>query len=240
VTRPGRADALWGRVSEHADGQGAPISVSSVCAVAAARLPVTGAAISMRSGLVPATALCATDELSRGGEELQLTLGEGPSLDVLDGGPSVWVNDLSAPDWQVRWPLFAPQAVESGAGAVFGVPMRIGAIRGGVLALYNQRPGPLSPEQVSDAWVYASLALQVILDERSGTSTGDGYPAADALSAAGMQVHQATGMLSVQLGLGLEDAFSWLRARAFADGRTLSGVAEDVVARRLVSGLDDS
>jgi hypothetical protein len=234
VTPPGRAEALWGWITTQADDHETPVSVSTVCAVAAARLPVTGAAISMRSGLVPATTLCATETLSREAEELQLTLGEGPSLDVLGGGPSLWVTDLAAPDWQLRWPLFAPQAIEAGAGAVCGVPMRIGAIRGGVLALYNERPGELSAEQVSDAWVYASLALRVILDERAGMQTGDGYPAVDALSDATMQVHQATGMLSVQLGVSIDDAFTWLRAHAFSDGRTLSTVAEDVVARRLI------
>jgi hypothetical protein len=239
VTQPGRAEALWGWVTAHADEHRGPVSVSTVCAVAAARLPVTGVAVAMRSGLVPATTLSATDALSRECEELQLTCGEGPSLDVLEGGPSLWVADLNAPDWQLRWPLFAPQAIETGPGAVFAVPMRIGAIRGGALVLYNDRAGPLTAEQVSDAWVYATLALRVILDERAGTQTGDGYPAADALSDAGMQVHQATGMLSVQLGVSIADAFTWLRARAFSDGAALSTLAEDVVARRLLSQPED-
>ncbi len=239
MSQPGRTETLWGWITAQAEEHAGAVAVSTVCEVAAARLPVTGAAISMRSGLVPAATLCATDALGRDCEELQLTLGEGPSLDILGGGPSVWAHDLSASDWQVRWPLFAPEAVESGAGAVFGVPMRIGAIRGGVLALYNDSPGLLSTEQLSDTWVYASLALRVVLDERAGTHTGDGYPAVDALSDASMQVHQATGMLSVQLGVSIEDAFTWLRARTFASDRTLSEVSEDVVARRLVSQPED-
>jgi AmiR/NasT family two-component response regulator len=48
-----------------------------------------------------------------------------------------------------------------------------------------------------------------------------------------LEIHQATGMISVQLGVGLEEAFSRLRARALAQGRTLSELAGEVIARRL-------
>ena len=48
-----------------------------------------------------------------------------------------------------------------------------------------------------------------------------------------LQVHQATGMVQVQLGVTTEEAFLMLRARAFASGRSLADVATDVVARRL-------
>ena len=46
-------------------------------------------------------------------------------------------------------------------------------------------------------------------------------------------VHQASGMVSVQLGISVGDALSRLRARAFAADRTIGDVAADVVARQL-------
>jgi len=46
-------------------------------------------------------------------------------------------------------------------------------------------------------------------------------------------VHQATGMILVQLGISAEDAFARLRAYAYAHDRRLSDVARDVVERRL-------
>ena len=49
-----------------------------------------------------------------------------------------------------------------------------------------------------------------------------------------LEVHQATGMVLVQLEIPGEDAFARLRAYAFARGRPLTDVARDVVARRLV------
>ena len=60
-----------------------------------------------------------------------------------------------------------------------------------------------------------------------------GGPAGDGQSLHSPQVHQATGMISVQLDLGMQDAFARLRGRAFADRRSLAEVAADVVARRL-------
>ena len=47
------------------------------------------------------------------------------------------------------------------------------------------------------------------------------------------EVHQATGMISVQLGVGVEEASVRLRAYAFAEHRALRDVARDVIARRL-------
>ncbi|HYS41343.1 MAG TPA: ANTAR domain-containing protein, partial [Pseudonocardiaceae bacterium] len=47
------------------------------------------------------------------------------------------------------------------------------------------------------------------------------------------QVHQATGMIAMQLDLTMEDAFVRLRAMAFAGQRPLAELAADVVARRV-------
>ncbi|WP_341533603.1 ANTAR domain-containing protein [Streptomyces cinnamoneus] len=47
------------------------------------------------------------------------------------------------------------------------------------------------------------------------------------------EIDQASGMLTVQLGVGIEEAFVRLRAYAYAQGRRLADVAADVVARRL-------
>ena len=56
------------------------------------------------------------------------------------------------------------------------------------------------------------------------------------VSAAGLQhpeVHQATGMILVQLGVSAAVALVRLRAYAYAHDRPLRDVAADVVARRL-------
>jgi AmiR/NasT family two-component response regulator len=47
------------------------------------------------------------------------------------------------------------------------------------------------------------------------------------------EVHQASGMVSVQLGITVAEGLLRLRARAFAEGRPLADVAADVVTRRI-------
>jgi ANTAR domain-containing protein len=227
-----RADQVWGVVTAHAEALGVPVSLRSLCQAAAARLPVSGVAVAVRSGRVVSEVLCATGPLSRELEELQLMVGEGPSLRVLTGGPSVLVGELDCAEQQARWPLFAPAAVEAGARAMFALPLRLGAIRLGVFGLASDRPGRLSVEDLAEAWVFAEFALRLVLDEQAGIDSHDGYPVVDELSDSHPEIHQATGMISVQLGVGIAEAFSRLRARAFAQGRPLSELAADVVARR--------
>ena len=52
------------------------------------------------------------------------------------------------------------------------------------------------------------------------------------------EIDQATGMVSVQLGVAVGEAFVRLRAYAYAQDRRLGEVARDVVARRLRLSLD--
>ena len=54
-----------------------------------------------------------------------------------------------------------------------------------------------------------------------------------------MQVHQASGMVKIQAGVTIEEAFLMLRAHAFATGRPVADVAKDVVERRLRFPAED-
>jgi len=47
------------------------------------------------------------------------------------------------------------------------------------------------------------------------------------------EIDQATGMLTVQLGVPAGEAFARLRAYAYSQDRRLADVAGDIVARRL-------
>jgi hypothetical protein len=132
-----------------------------------------------------------------------------------------------------RWPGFAPAAVAAGARALFAFPLQAGAIRAGVLSLYRARPGPLTPQQLADALVFADIALQLLLDSYAGISGSADYRPLDGLSDSRAEVYQATGMISVQLSVSLEEALARLRAHAFAAETSLDSVARDVVSRTL-------
>ena len=76
-------------------------------------------------------------------------------------------------------------------------------------------------------------AAGLLLDSSSGITGLSGYRPLDGLSDSRAEVYQATGMISVQLGVSLEEALVRLRAHAFAAGAPLDDIAADVVRRLL-------
>lgn len=216
-------------IAEKASELDAPVSVEALCEAAVVRLGVNGAVLTVDTSGWPEVR-CATDALGERLAELQVTVGEGPAVDVWLGGGPALVADLDAPSSQARWPLFAPLAVEAGVAALFALPLCVGAIRVGVLSLYRLDVSHLDAAALADSLAFAELALRLLLDEQADLNTaGVGE---DALPLQNPHVHQATGMVAAQLGLGMADAFAHLRARAFAEQMPLSGLAADVVARR--------
>ncbi|MDQ7810732.1 GAF and ANTAR domain-containing protein [Amycolatopsis sp. A133] len=181
-----------------------------------------GAVSSPRRGLVHAS-----DPVSAGLEDLQLTVGEGPCLDAFAAGGPVLVSDLAAD--LGRWPAFGPAAAGLGAAAVFSFPLQVGVVRLGSMDLYRDRPGPLTPLQLTDALILADLATHAVIDQLDGHATTDLSWLADAH----VEVHQATGMVSVQLGATTETALLRLRGYAFTHDVTVTHAARQVVARRL-------
>jgi hypothetical protein len=218
-----------------ADGS-AP-TAARLCDVSVELTGATGAGIMLMTDDVQLGALGATDEVSATIEELQFALGEGPCLDAYFGRRPVSEPDLVAPE-QLRWPAFTPAAVEAGARAIFGFPLQVGVTRLGALDLYRDTPGPMSDEAHADATVMADVAARALIDMQAHAPAGSLSKAMVDGSNLQLAVHQASGMVSVQLGIPVGDALARLRAFAFADGRALEEVAADVVGRRL--RLDDS
>jgi GAF domain-containing protein len=202
-------------------------------------LGVTGAGISIVSDTGNRAVVCATDGVSARIEELQVTLGEGPCVDAVGRAGPVLVGDLlDNHDVSVeRWPTFLRAAHEVGVRAVFAFPMRVGALGIGAVDLYRSTPGSLSEEELSGALIAAELAGVAVLGLRADADAGFVEDADNGAYLA--QVHQATGMVMVQLGISVDEAFLLLRARAFAAGRPLRDVATDVVQRRLRFSEED-
>jgi hypothetical protein len=203
-----------------------------LCEVAADVTGTSGAGIMLMSGHTPLGSLGCTDDVSALIGDLQYTLGEGPCVDSYTLGGPVLEADLADPTVP-RWPVFTPPAVTAGVRAVFGFPIRVGAARLGALDLYRDRPGPLSGEQHADALVMADVAARSVLATQAGAAPGTLAAELEADASFKLVVHQAAGMVSVQLDISVADALVRLRARAFRTDRAIANVAEDVVARRL-------
>ena len=223
-----RTARVWAWISAAHEG-GSPVSLAALCRAAAGQLAVDGASVTaLGPGL--REPLWATDELSARLDELLLTTGEGPGADDFMFGSPMLIPDLEPVT--ERWPGFAPAAISFTVG-LFAFPLQAGAIRAGVLSLYRARPGPLTPQQLADALVFADIALQLLLDSSAGIIGAADYQPLDGLSDSRAEVYQATGMISVQLDVDLAEAFVRLRAHAFVVGAALGDAADDVVNRRL-------
>jgi GAF domain-containing protein len=176
--------------------------------------------------------VCTTDSVSTLIEELQFTLGEGPCIDACRHGRPILEPDLLSPATS-RWLAFSPPAIASGVRAVFGFPIRIGAASLGALNLYRCRSGPLTDEQHADALVLADIAAELILLMQAHASPGELASELDASASFHYVVHQASGMVSAQLGISVDHALVRLRAHAFTTGTPLVEVARSVVNRVL-------
>lgn len=163
--------------------------------------------------------------------ELERTLNEGPCVEAFKRAEPTGEPDLANPT-AGRWVAFAAAALQTEARAAFGYPLHISGTCFGALNLYATRPGRLTDDQHADALVVADVATHATLAVATPTRA-DLLDDLFDLGQNQLEVHQATGMVAVQLSAGIGDALARLRAYAYAEDRTLSAVAADVVARRL-------
>lgn len=231
-----RRRTLEALLATDAQQQPAVSRVSLICARCVGELAVSGTGATVlaprgdgdgdgqatRRGLVHAS-----NEISAGLEDLQLTVGEGPCLDAFASGGPVLIDDLSQA--RGRWPAFAEQAQTLGAAAVFSFPLQVGVIRLGSLDCYRDTVGPLGETAVSDALLLTDLATQAIMAEIDGHGRDDVGWLADPHA----EIHQASGMVQVQLATSTETALLRMRAHAYTHELALAEVARQIVARDL-------
>jgi hypothetical protein len=209
-----------------------------ICELCVEKLGVTGAGISVVTSSGNRGVVCSTDDVAAQIEDLQFTLGEGPCMDAVASGSPVLIPDLSERGAIAteRWPAFLEAADGAGVRAVFAFPLLIGAITVGAIDLYRDAPGDLSDTQLPAALLAADAAALSLLHSTRGSEAGG---EAGGGTAYAQQVHQATGMVQVQLGVTTEEALLSLRARAFATGQPLLELANDVVHRRVRFSMED-
>jgi hypothetical protein len=229
-----RAIRVLAAINEVARAEGVPVAVRHVCLACAAAVKASGVGLYAMGEQGLCEPLYASTAGSEQVAELQVTLGEGPSTDALGHDHPVLVAALDSDASMQRWPAFAPAALAVGVSAVFAFPLVMGAMAVGVLEIHRDQEGKLSTAELADGLLFADTALPRVLDHLAGPGSADGPD----MPSSGFEyrwaaVHQATGMISVQLDSNLTVAFLRLRAHAYLTGRRLSHVARDVLARRL-------
>ncbi len=211
--------------------------VGHLCDLCVSSLDISGASVQLIAGDPHRVTVHATDPVADQLDDLQLELGEGPAVDAVRTTGPVLEDELEHAG-ALRWPWFSPAAVRLGVGAAYAWPVQVGATSLGILGLYRRRPGTLEDAEVADVTAVADAVAIVLLDAPDIGSADVLVWIITDQSRYRAEVHQATGMLTVQLNLGILDAFARLCAAAYADGRSIGELAHDIVTRRI--RLDDA
>lgn len=159
--------------------------------------------------------------------DVSFTTGDGPGIEAFRLRRPVLVSDLARQ--RHRWPGFVDAAGGAGAGAVYCFPLQVGGVILGVLDLYSDRGRTLDDEEVSLALAYTHLAALAILGEHAFTDQdwdqGPWEPLVDHRA----EIHQAQGMVMVDLGVDLAEALLRMRAHAYSEGRPLIEIAQAII-----------
>ncbi len=203
-----------------------------LCAPFAALLAVSGASISMFGSRGIHSTVCASSSLATALDETQLRLGEGPRWEVERTGRAELRADL-ARDVDSRWPTFLADAEGLGVRALFSFPIALGGVTIGVVDLYRLSSGPMDGEKTALARSLTRLVAAPAVAQAVRSADREHSPEHPGSPALRREVHQATGMILIQLDVSKDEALVLLRAHAFAQGESLDAVAAEVVARRL-------
>ena len=226
--RASRISAVFAR-----QGSGAP--PARLCQACVEILHVSGAGVTVMSGNNVGP-VCASNSKVGRLEDLQFSLGEGPCHDAFATGEAISEPDLErrSPDC---WPHYTRPALDLGACAVFAFPLHVGATRIGVLTLYEDTIGPLSAEQTADSLVTADILAQTMSSSQERGSPPFMTDEPSDFDSHRAEVHQASGIVAVQIGISVDEALVRIRAHAYAGETSVASVARQIVAHRLI--LDD-
>ncbi|TFC93496.1 ANTAR domain-containing protein [Cryobacterium sinapicolor] len=195
-------------------------------------LGVTGVSIAVFGPRGGQTTICSSDAVAARIDELQFDLGEGPQWATLKTGVPTLVPDVSTGTHD-SWPIFAASIGSLHVGALFSFPLLMGAVTVGAVGLYRRTAGALSPQHIEIAVTLASALTDVAVRHAIAGAGIEGAGESMLTPAMRREVHQATGMILVQLDTTATIAYSRLQAHAFANGRTVQDIARDVVSRHL-------
>ena len=195
-----------------------------------ALLPVTGASVSTLGGILGSETLSASDVHAARLDEVQFDLGEGPCWDALRSAKPVAEPSLQT-DGAGRWPAFAAAVRDQPVSSVFAFPLIVGPLKLGAVDLYSRDPVELDATDSQRASALAAIVgrhvLRSALEASAPAAGGDTNPRSR------RTIHQATGVVLAQLGIGPEDALLMIQGHAFASERSMMDIADEIVEGRL-------
>ncbi|MFH8489541.1 GAF and ANTAR domain-containing protein [Streptomyces longisporoflavus] len=202
--------------SDDSEDSGVPplfmAGVAEACGTRSAALTLLGADLSQ-------LAVAASDQPSRGAQDLEYVLTAGPGRDAARHRRAVYASGATL---ERRWPGYGAGLAALGLHAVAALPLNASSDCIGVLTIFD--PAAALARSGRFREVAAALADGVLI----GPDADPGLYGGTDLRAV---VHQASGVLSEQSGSSVDDALALIKARSFA-----LGVPLETVARRVISG----
>jgi hypothetical protein len=200
-------------------------------------LPIHGASVSTLGRFLGNETVSATDDQAARIDELQFDLGEGPCWDAMSTSAPVLEPDIRNRPVGV-WPAFSEAIRAQGVGAIFAFPMVVGPLQLGAVDLYCSSPQTLSSTDTQRSEALALVVGRLVL--RHALTQLDQPESLESASPFFRRtLHQATGMVLAQLNIPPDDARLVIQAHAFATGRSVHEVSEDILNRRLDFSVSD-
>jgi GAF domain len=220
---------------------GLPAALQRICRAVTSSLFLSGAVVQVITDSREAVVLASSDGASHRLGEIPFEVGEGPCLDAFTIARPVLVRDLLG-EGQSRWPGYVSAVRDDGVRAVYAFPLHVGAVRFGVLELYGDRTRSLSSDELSLALVFAQATTDSLLEPSSGSSVALLEDRNAEGIAGGMghwvEIHQAQGMVTVDLGVDLAGALALMRAHAFSRDLPLLELARMILAGERINVTD--
>lgn len=210
------------RLAAWADGriQRAPRFVTAVASAVGA----SHVGVSLVLGDRTEVMTVASDPIATAAHEAEFVVGEGPVHDVTTARTLVEADEQVLPR---RWPQLAPKVALLGVRAVSAAPLLAKNTCFGALTVFASSADPGGSRALSA--VADALARTLLAPD--STDPLDVPLIADGDDRA--VVHQAAGVVAVQLACSVADALVVLRARAFASDEPLAVIADEVVHAEL-------
>ncbi|AXK36629.1 ANTAR domain-containing protein [Streptomyces armeniacus] len=167
--------------------------------------------------------MAASSDEARLMELLQLQHDSGPCLTCYRTAAPVVVPDLAMEAH--RWPRFAEEARRRGYTGVQAVPMRLRDEVIGALNLFHTAAKPFAPDITPLAQALADVATISVLQQRGAARRELLNEQLENALQTRVVIEQAKGKLAERLDVGMEEAFTLLRAYARSHNRRLSELA---------------
>jgi GAF domain-containing protein len=172
--------------------------------------------------------MAASDETTKLLELLQLENQDGPCVDAFHHREPVINTDLRTA--AERWPQFAPHATAAGFRSVYAFPLQRHDQAIGALGVFGNTPGHFSETDLHIVQSLADVAAISLLHQRSiKNAEGLAQQLQNALNSR-VLIEQAKGAIANAHNIGVDQAFTLLRAYARRTNQRLQVVAGQAVA----------